>query len=350
MGKHQGVTVSRCATHVFHRDDAAGTRPVVNLYRLAPYRCELFGDHSRRNVGCATGRSWDHDSNRLIGPGLGIRGAARALNLAQPALTRSLRDLEQALSASLVERHARGVVLTSTGERFLVRARSVLMVMQRGIDEVRFAPGSPESLEGSVSVVLSSAPILGQLPLAYRTFRRRCPRVRLSIAEAAFPTAEPMLRNGSCDFYVGPRPDVPLAGSYQADMLYRNERLIFARRDHPLRGANSLVQLQHSEWLYNGLRTRAEQDLADLFTAHGLTPPVLLTRLQSLLATLALLCASDAVASLPKQWSLGSPLHAAICVIPIKEPLSGPDIVLIHKAGLPLTPAAELLANLFRVN
>ena len=60
------------------------------------------------------------------------------------------------------------------------------------------------------------------------------------------------------------------------------------------------------------------------------------------------LCASDALASLPKQWALGSPLQAAICVIPIVEPLPGPDIVLIHKAGLPLTPAAELLANLFR--
>ena len=75
-----------------------------------------------------------------------------------------------------------------------------------------------------------------------------------------------------------------------------------------------------------------------------------MTRLQSLLATLALLCASDAVASLPKQWALGSPLQVAICVIPISEPLPGPDTVLIHKAGLPLTPAAELLAKLFRVN
>ena len=36
-----------------------------------------------------------------------IRGAARVLHLAQPALTRSLRDLEQAQSATLVERHAR---------------------------------------------------------------------------------------------------------------------------------------------------------------------------------------------------------------------------------------------------
>ena len=277
-----------------------------------------------------------------------IRGAARVLHLAQPALTRSLRDLEQALSATLVERHARGVVLTATGERFLVRARSVLMEMQRGIDEARFEPGLPQSMEGSVSIVLSSAPILGQLPMAYRSFRCQCPRVRLSIAEAAFPNAEPMLRNGTCDFYVGPRPDMPLARHYQDEMLYRNERLIFARRDHPLSTAHHLAQLQHSEWLYNGLRTRAEQDLEELFISHGLTPPVLLTRAESLLATLALLCASDALASLPKQWALGSPLQAAICVIPIVEPLPGPDIVLIHKAGLPLTPAAELLANLFR--
>ena len=55
-----------------------------------------------------------------------VRAAARSLDLAQPALTRSLRELERELNASLVERHARGVVLTGTGQRFLLRAQSAL--------------------------------------------------------------------------------------------------------------------------------------------------------------------------------------------------------------------------------
>jgi len=43
----------------------------------------------------------------------GIRAASRQLGLAQPALTRSIRDLENDLGAPLLERHGKGVVLTT---------------------------------------------------------------------------------------------------------------------------------------------------------------------------------------------------------------------------------------------
>ena len=56
----------------------------------------------------------------------GLRAAARHLNLAQPALTRSLGEIERELDASLFERGARGTTLTATGQAFVARARSIL--------------------------------------------------------------------------------------------------------------------------------------------------------------------------------------------------------------------------------
>ena len=54
---------------------------------------------------------------------------------------------------------------------------------------------------------------------------------------------------------------------------------------------------------------------------------------------------SDLLAMLPRQWE-GFPLtRDALEVIRIRELLPAPDIVLIQRAGVPLTPAAEFLCD-----
>ena len=55
-----------------------------------------------------------------------LRAAARHLGIAQPAITRSIREIERELGVVLFERRARGVVLTPMGEVFMRRA----LVMQ----------------------------------------------------------------------------------------------------------------------------------------------------------------------------------------------------------------------------
>eukprot|EP01031_Cornospumella_fuschlensis_P006796 gene6796-8452_t len=52
-----------------------------------------------------------------------LRAAATSLGLTQPAISRSLQELEEELGVPLFERHARGVLLTPAGEKFLVRAQ-----------------------------------------------------------------------------------------------------------------------------------------------------------------------------------------------------------------------------------
>src|SRR5881392_2074239 len=83
-----------------------------------------------------------------------IRGAARAQGLAQPAITRGLRDLEKELGVPLLERHGKGISLNAYGQAFVVRARSVLKDVERGREEIEQLKGRGT---GRVSVGLSSA-------------------------------------------------------------------------------------------------------------------------------------------------------------------------------------------------
>ena len=269
------------------------------------------------------------------------RGAARVLGLTQPALSRSLNELEQEIGTNLFERHARGMALTPAGERFLVRAQAALEEVRRGFEEAGQTSGT---MQGSVTVALASAPVLVMLPLAFPLFRRACPDVKLRIVEGLFPAVEPMLRDGRLDFYIGPRPERALGQGYRVDLLFANQRVVMARKGHPLRTARSLNDLLASEWIVTGLRERLEQEFEEQFAALGLPSPRVTTVVESMLALLALLCSSDALAFLPHQWADAALFKDLLAPIAVREPLTGPDIVQVSRAGMPLTPAVEALA------
>lgn len=272
-----------------------------------------------------------------------VRGAARDLNLAQPALTRSLRELEAELGVALLERHARGVVLTPIGHAFLAHAQSAMQEIRRGQERVAQMRGEQT---GSVCVGLSSAAWLTLVPQVYTPFRKKFPGVRLKMMEGAFSILESRLQDGTMDFYVGPRPERTPADSFQVTLLFQNERLVVCRRDHPLRQATRLDQLVGSEWILTGLREKVETEFEEIFTSHDLTPPNPMTHAESMVGVAVLLTATNAFAVLPRQWADSEVFTSVVQPVPLEEKLGGPDIVQICRAGLPLTPAADYFSTL----
>jgi len=273
-----------------------------------------------------------------------VRGAARALGLAQPALTRSLRELEGELGTPLLERHARGVVLTPIGEAFYRRAHAAMAEIRRGQDEVAQLLGTPS---GSVTVGLSSAVWLAMAAEAHEAFRKKYPGVRLRMVEGFFSTLEGRLQDGTLDFYIGPRPARPIGDSYKVELLFQNQRVVVGRKGHPKRNAKRLAELVGEDWILTGVQERVEAEFEDVFAAQGLPPPVPMTQAESMVGVAALLCSTNALAMLPKQWFHSELFAGVIEPIALKDVIDGPDIVQISRAGVPLTPAATYLATLF---
>lgn len=272
-----------------------------------------------------------------------LRAAARSLQIAQPLLTRSVRTLERELGTPLFERDAKGMTLTPAGTLFHRRASIIVNEVRRAEEELRQIDHGGE---GTVVAGLSIMPHTGLLPKALMPFQRRYPKVRLQLIEGLFPALEHRLREGSVDFYLGASPHQPPAQGLLLQKLFSNHRTVFCRQGHPLAGAGSLRELLDAEWGTTSVDYDARLELVQLFAQHALPAPSISLLAGSALSMMVALAETDLLAMLPVQWGDFAPFAGALQRIAVREVLPAPDIVLIRRPDLPLTPAAEHLVDL----
>ena len=96
-----------------------------------------------------------------------IRGASRALNLSQPALTKSIKELEEGMAAQLFVRRSKGVALTECGEGFYQRARLILEELRAAQDDIRQRQGE---LAGQINIGMGASVSRSLMPAVIAFF------------------------------------------------------------------------------------------------------------------------------------------------------------------------------------
>lgn len=274
-----------------------------------------------------------------------LRGAARHLGLAQPAITRSIREIERELGVPLFERQAKGMVLTPMGERFVLRARTVQDELRRAREEIDQLRGQTT---GRVTVGLSTVSHIALLPHSLQTFRTRYPDVLLDIEESLYPNIEIALITGKLDFYVGPLPETPLPKDLTAEKLFDNRRVVLARKGHALCNARSLRDLVDANWITTSVTIQRSAELGPLFELHGLPAPKVRMQAHSALTMIMAAAHSDLLAMMPQQWRDSPWSTDLLQVIEVEELLTAAAMHIVKRTRLPLTPAAEYLCDLLR--
>ena len=273
-----------------------------------------------------------------------LRAAARQLGNTQPAISRSIQELERELGTALFERRSTGVQLTMMGEVFLQRARLVGNELERAKEELDQLRGA---VNGRLKVAMSSVPHIALLPNALRPFRLKYPDVAIEIVDAVFPKIEGDLKTGQLDCYFGPVPSTMPPELY-SEKLFDNTRLIIGRKGHPLAKARSIKALSKAEWITTSITHNAAEEIGPLFAQHGLPPPKLVMQAHSSLTFLTAVFYSDLLMMLPIQWIQSPLLRDSVAPIRVKELLPAPPICLVRRGGLPLTPAAEYFCDMIR--
>jgi LysR family transcriptional regulator of abg operon len=274
-----------------------------------------------------------------------ISAAAKYLAIAQPSLSRSIRELEKELGVPLLERHARGVALTPMGSVFAKRARMAVRELEKGRDEISQIKGQ---VLGEVTVCISGVSHLTLLGAALRPFQDRYPLVDLNLIEGVYPLYENRLKEGSIDVYVGPVPGGGTPPELRVEKLFQPSRVVLARKEHPLAGAKSMRELLDADWLTTSITDKAETEFGAIFEQIGLPPPRLSMRVSSGLTLITALISSDALAITSRTWADMPMFQNLLTVLDVEEVLTAPAIALVFRAAAPPTPATEYFCDMIR--
>ena len=109
---------------------------------------------------------------------LHFRRAAERLAMTQPALSRTIRDLEEAIGVALFERSTRKVRLTAAGEAFAAECRLALSHLQLAANAAR---GAAQGKSGRLRVAYMDFAINGRLPQILQAFRASVPGVSVDL-------------------------------------------------------------------------------------------------------------------------------------------------------------------------
>jgi LysR family nitrogen assimilation transcriptional regulator len=154
--------------------------------------------------------------------------AAKELRVAQPALSRQIRKLEQELGVDLLVRHGRGVRLTGAGSILLERAEQMIHLLRNTGDEVR---ANANAISGHVSLGLTpSAGLLLASPIV-RTFQREWPQVALHVRDGISNLLQEWLLDGRLDVAVLYNP--PPLDALESEIIMHEHMVVVEPPDHP---------------------------------------------------------------------------------------------------------------------
>lgn len=275
-----------------------------------------------------------------------LRKAARHLGIAQPAITRSIQEIEHEFGAPLFERHARGVRLTGIGEIFVRRASIVEAELRRVREEVEQAKGYST---GQVSVAMSIASSISLMPGAIAAFRRRFPDALLKVSETLFQPVEQDVADGRIDLYVGALEATSLSPRLSVEKLFDNERVVVARKGHALATTADLAAISGAYWLRPALSSRSsEADFDEWLRSIGVFEPKIVVHTRSALQTVLAVASSDLLTVLPRQWLEVPAFSESLRPLSFIKPFPAAPVCLVRQSSAPLTPMAEHFCDLVR--
>ncbi len=166
-----------------------------------------------------------------------VTQAAEALGMTQPAVTRTLRELEGVVGKPLVERHGRGIRLSAYGEMFRHHAGRSLALARDGVAMLRELDEAegPRVAIGALPTVSATA-----VPEALARLRAEGSRSRFSVVSGDNRYLLDQLRRGNLDVVVGrlPAPDHMVGLDF--DPLFRERVVAVVAVGHPLATASHL--------------------------------------------------------------------------------------------------------------
>jgi DNA-binding transcriptional LysR family regulator len=275
-----------------------------------------------------------------------VAAAARMINIAQSAVTKSVQELETALGVRLFERSSKGMVLTQEGHRFQSSARKVIAAVGEAAELTR---GRAETLTGNLTIGVTSLVAGYYLADLFSRFQRSHPSVNVSVVEDSPQFLEHLLINGEVDLAIMVSNALGDPQALVVEELTSSPSRVWMASSHALAEKPELTLAECALYPQVVLEAdRVESVLSALWSRHGLHPPVLM-RTSSLEAVRSLVGIGAGITVLPdflyRPWTLDAD-H--IEVRTLRDAVPSIDVGLVWRRGSRSRPVVVEFIELAR--
>lgn len=242
---------------------------------------------------------------------------AASLNVTQPAVSKTLAELEKGLGIKLFERSARGVHPTAYGECLIRHARTVLTDLTQARDELH---GLMSGTSGSVRIGALSTAVHSFLPQSVTLLKARSPNTTVLVSEGSIEGLLPDLWSGKLDLVVGRLPNNRSMPGLEERILSEEAVTLVSRKHHPLASRKILrwTDLTNYPWVLPPAGTLLRGPVESAFERHGIAMPMNCVETLSVHLIFSYLQLSDAIAFAGKDVSRHYENLGLIAILPLE--------------------------------
>lgn len=253
-----------------------------------------------------------------------VTRVATAFHVTQPAVSKQIAEIEQAMGVSVVNRVGNALELTAIGAVIVACGREILRHLELARRDVNaLATGTGGHVRFG-AVVTIPEPLTAN---AVQLFLRRAPAASLSFVEGTLDRLIKMLDEGELDIAIG-RNRISTAQTQLRQETLHSEPFVFvASAHHPLGQVEQAVEwddLRNCRWITPLHGSPAYATLIETLSSHGIVPGASNVESSSLSLNITLLTHGEYVAILPLSTARQHAMrgHMRILPLPPLEPLT----------------------------
>jgi len=273
--------------------------------------------------------------------------AAKILATSQPAVSRSIAELEHALGVRLVDRGARGIEPTPYGQALLKRGTAVFDELQQGIKDIR---SLADPTVGDLTIGASIAITEGLICSVISRLARRYSRLSFQVHATDTATAYQALLDRKIDLAVVHLIHPPAEDVMNVEPLLQDPHVVVVGAQNPLarRRRVALAQLMEEPWTLPLADQPYGSVVHEAFRAEGLAvPPVVVG--STLPLRTALLMTGQFLSMVPRVVMQFPPKSRLFKILPIDLAGTARPLALVTLKNRTLNPAAQIFADAVRV-
>ncbi|WP_160107344.1 LysR family transcriptional regulator [Pseudomonas izuensis] len=304
---------------------AADKRPVEPLYLFQARRLQVFVKL------CETRH---------------MQTVASLLGLSQPAISSTIKVMENGCGQTLFERTPRGLQPTHASQE-------ILFPIRRALNELRHIETDITAIRGTLQgVVQVGALPLGRsriLPEAIVRLMAEHPQIQVITNESPFDLLATELRAGDVDFIFGALRSNTYASDLTGEALLTEDMVVVARRDHPLSSTTPLHdELGAARWVLPRAGSPARRMLDECFSRFSIAPPRPVVESADMAIIRGLLLRSDMLAAVSAHQLEQEIASGELCILPLELKQTTRAIGLTYRNGCLHSPVAQALMDVIR--